>query len=273
MKKLIKDTFIAICVFIPFMFIQHIAYAEHGDGYGSMVVKSEPKTEEKEELKIPPQCPYTRVIQKDSSIHQCTQCHVVPSWKIKESEPDETLEYPNSCMRIRGNVCTFQLQSDVTLSVRNNIDEMFDYLSWHPEVDTIHFEILSGGGSMFIGWEIISLLEANKSKYKIITSVKGLAASAAFLIFCAGEERLIYPNAFLMWHETWSFSFFSFDTVSSSEEKARVMRLFQDNCHNYLIGRGLMTKEELDDLIEGVKDLWLTGKEALEKGFATGLIQ
>ncbi len=65
---------------------------------------------------------------------------------------------------------------------------------------------------------------------------------------------------------------FSLDTVSSAEEKARVMRLFQDNIHQYLIKRGNLTVEQLDEYIKGERDYWMTGQEAVEVNFGTGFI-
>ena len=256
------------------------------NGYNHEDMRAEAAAKDKKESEKPkgavtkgsdrllaPQCPHTLVIQKENSIHVCTTCHVGTHWRIKEEKPDITADYPYREIKIQGNVCRFSLHFGIDSAALIRLTEMFDYLKWHPEVDTVYIDILSGGGEMFYGWQMISVIEAKRSKYKIITAVQGFAASAAFLLFCAGEERLVYEHSMLMWHETWTFSMFSFDTVSSSEEKARVMRLFQDNCHKYLIKRGAFTKEQLDKLIAGEKSLWITGSDALKAKFATGLIQ
>jgi len=223
--------------------------------------------------KIAPQCPEKLIESHEGSISNCKECHVIPTWEIKEYPPDIRMDLPYGLIKIDKDLARYQIVGSIDQSAMNMMAQMFNYLEWHPDVKNVDIEILSGGGSLLIAWQMIAVIESYKHRYNIVTKVPGFAASAAFMLFCAGEERLTYEHAILMHHELWQFSMFSFDDVSSSEEKARVMRLFQDNIHKYLMKRGILTAEQLDDLIEGAKDYWMTGAEALEVGFATGLIK
>lgn len=254
------------------------------NAYNGMEPEEVVKAKEKEKPKPPdmvtkgfdkqiaPQCPYTLIRQHEGSISNCRDCHAGVQWKIKEDPPDVLMDLPYGLIKIEKDLATYQIVGEIDLRAMEKLAEMFNYLDWHPCVKRVDIEILSGGGSLILAWQMIAVIESYKAKYEITTKVPGFAASAAFLIFCAGDTRLTYEHALLMHHELWQFSFFSFDDVSSSEEKARVMRLFQDNIHNYLVKRGILTAEQLDDLIEGAKDYWMTGSEAIEVGFATGYI-
>ena len=223
--------------------------------------------------KIAPQCPVRLIESHEGNISTCKECHVVPTWEIKESPPDIRMDYPYGLVKIDKDLATYQIVGDIGLQSMEKLAEMFNYLEWHPCVKRVDIEILSGGGSLLLAWQMIAIIESYKSKYEITTKVPGFAASAAFLIFCAGENRLAYEYALIMHHELWTFSFYAFDDVSSSEEKARVMRLFQNNMHNYLVKRSILTNEQLDALIKGELDYWMTGSQAVEVGFATGLLK
>jgi len=276
MKKLV----VLLGVIIVFMFTTVNADPYYGRG----IMNPEPEEQAEPvpspdvvtkgfDKKIAPQCPKTLVKQHESSISNCLSCHVEPTWEIIEYAPDIRMDYPCGKTKLVGNACNYQIIGEIGQAAMESLQEMFEYLEWHPEIDTVNIEILSGGGSLFLAWQMISVIESHKAKYEIVTKVPGFAASAAFLIFCAGETRLAYEHALLMHHELWTFSMFSLDDVSSSQEKARVMKFFQENIHDYLIARSILTKDQLHDYVEGEKDYWMTGSESLEVGFATGLIK
>jgi len=108
---------------------------------------------------------------------------------------------------------------------------------------------------------------------KIETHLFGAAFSAGFFIFTAGDVRLVDEYADLMWLEVQSFAGFGFkvDTPSDREEAARVLRHLQDIRNIYLSARSKLTKQEIDAKI-AKKEWWMSGKQALEYGFADGFI-
>ena len=60
----------------------------------------------------------------------------------------------------------------------------------------IEVQINSLGGATFTGIAIYNALCAAKKQGKrVITRVEGIAASAASAIFCAGDERIVYPGS------------------------------------------------------------------------------
>lgn len=277
MKKFIV-ILIGICMVVFVSGVSANGYYGRGDYGETAKAKEKPKLPDTVtkgfDKKIAPQCPYTLIQQHESDINTCQKCHVGTHWKIKEERPDIQMDYPyGGNTKIVGEMCDYKIQGAIDLSAMDKLTKLFVYLAWHPEVKKVNIGILSGGGDLFVAWQMVTIIESHKAKYKITTKIPGFAASAAFMLFCAGDIRLVYKHAILMWHEMWSFKMFSFDTVSSSEEKARVFRKLQDNVHSYLVARSILTKEQLDEYVKGVKDYWMTGTEALDVGFATGLIK
>lgn len=213
-------------------------------------------------------CPKTKM---DNS---CFDCHIKPSFGLKEKAPDAHLSYPNSAMKIMGfdtgNLYGYFLLEDIE---SRQVKDFFDYLHSH-NIKRAVIEINSPGGSLFGAQRIISFMESWISAgNELATRVDGFAASAGFLIFCAGEKgkRYISPTASLMWHELMTFKMFSIETPSDQEEQSRILRGLQDIRNNWLATRGKLTKDELDAKIKK-KEFWMSGKEAVDYGYADGFI-
>lgn len=211
-------------------------------------------------------CPKTMVKGK---LDDCLRCHTYPSMKIKETAPDEGLSYPVANMWIRGTTATMV----ITEIASENVVKFFDYISWHePKIDRVVFELYSPGGSMMGAIRIISMMREKILEGMIIeTRLYGAAMSAGFMVFVSGTKgyRIVSPLALLMWHEVWNLSWFKLTTPSGAEEEARIYRLFQDNMNEWLQSVSNMTKEKIDQKVK-FKEFWMTGKQALEFGFADG---
>ncbi len=76
-------------------------------------------------------------------------------------------------------------------------------LSATPGTD-LDVEISSPGGDMFAAVAMYNGLRA--SGKKITTRVMGVAASAASLVFMAGDNRVMPKNTHLMVHNPWTFA-------------------------------------------------------------------
>lgn len=67
---------------------------------------------------------------------------------------------------------------------------------------TLEIELNSGGGNADVGVDIFtSLKEMSKQGIKITTKVKGMAGSAAGIIFLAGDIRVAYEGSMIMLHK------------------------------------------------------------------------
>ena len=69
----------------------------------------------------------------------------------------------------------------------------------------ITVKINSWGGDVFAGFAIFNEL-SEYEKGKVTTKVMGMAASAAALIFMAGDKRYMKEQSMLMFHKSWNFA-------------------------------------------------------------------
>ena len=226
--------------------------------------------EEKEKFQ-PVKCPETTMQR------ECLTCHVtgkMPGAKgrfpVKEALPDAWRVYPVNSMKVIDGVGRFFF-TDVN---SQEIKEFFDYLDRH-EIKKAIIEIHSPGGSLFDAQRIVSLIQSwQASGGTVETRLYGAAFSAGFYIFVSGDNRLVSPNSDLMWHELKSFEGYGFKitTPSDKEEEARILRHLQNIRNAYLATRGKLNKAEMDEKV-AKKEFWMSGKEAVEFGFADGFIK
>jgi ATP-dependent protease ClpP protease subunit len=194
---------------------------------------------------------------------------------LKEFEKDADRAYPNYQMKIYQDA-EYNCPVGYYLYERMAADDMYKFLKYMYDHDIKHviIELHNPGGSIFEMWRNVGLMNDFKSRGMIIeTRTSGLSASAAFVVFVNGTYgyRRVSPNALLMWHEIISAKMFDITTPADKEDEARVLRKFQDIANVFLASRSKLSKDSLDEKIHK-KELWLTGTEAVEFGFADNFI-
>lgn len=123
--------------------------------------------------------------------------------------------------------------------------------------------INSGGGSVFAGSEIYSMIQRYKGN--VVIHITGLAASAASVIACAGK-CLMSATAQMMVHNVSSYAsgdYKNFDKMSEILKKA-----------NEAIAAAYVQKSgmSMQDALELMDvETWLTAKDALEYGLIDGI--
>ncbi|OSZ41355.1 peptidase [Alcaligenes faecalis] len=126
--------------------------------------------------------------------------------------------------------------------------------------------INSPGGDFFEGVAIYNLLRAHP--HKVTVQVMGLAASAASVIAMAGDEILMGDGAFLMIHNAWAIAIGNrHDMVAASEQLAP----FDAAMADVYAARSGMTSAQTAALMD--KETWINASQAVEDGFATGLME
>ena len=247
-------TLAAIILFVGICFASYTGYPEKDE---TKAVEN-PKT----------WCPRTLI----SDNNRCMDCHVIPDFKLKEAKPGRGLTLPFHTKLVDGKL-RFYLEDIIS----NNVQDFFDYLSWHPEYKEVIIEINSPGGSLWHAWKIVSLIQqAQRRGIQVTTICHGMAASAGFIVFAAGDigHRFVGPLTETLHHELWTVTWLKVETPSSKEEEAKTLRHFQDSIHNWLVTRCTkkITKEELDDMVRH-KDYWMNGQDCIDAGFADGYIE
>lgn len=138
--------------------------------------------------------------------------------------------------------------------------------------------INSPGGDIYSGLAIHNALKSLPCKVK--TVAVGLAASAASVVFCAGAEREVYRGSLVMVHGVSVFlclgGYYNEHAVDefisdlrSTRKAIQAMNLAVASIYANTTGN---PQEECLSLISDGSELWMTGEQAIERGFATGFV-
>ena len=260
--KLITTIFFAVILSFG------VAYAENGHA-GDVG-----KEQKKEAPKVG--CPATNYT--DNSY--CSTCHTMalvngkPTFSLKEVPLNAN--YSGKPYAIDIVFDGQQIVAHMTIeSMSSNVfKNVAIYLSAHPEIEKLILEIYSPGGSVMAAWRIIGIIEDLRSRgLEIETRCYGLAASAGGLLLVAGDigKRYVAKNAEIMIHKVWQFSMFDISDPDSAEDKANILKHFQDNINSFFEERTHLTEEVINNLTYH-KMYWFTGREAIENGVADYLI-
>lgn len=135
--------------------------------------------------------------------------------------------------------------------------------------DPVDVRINSPGGLVYEGFQIFNALARHRGH--VTTINEGLAFSSAANIFMAGDTRLMFPASDFGIHRASGFAF----------GNARVMRgvaEWLDAIDSHLVediyaGLG-HSAEQINQWLDGTDDGTIfTGRQAVEMGFATGLVE
>ena len=98
------------------------------------------------------------------------------------------------------------------------LDKVREFLAKSSGAVTV--KINSWGGDVFSGFAIYNELSeyAKKEGNEITTKVMGMAASAAALIFMAGDKRYMKAQSMLMFHKSWNCVCGNADDLKKSAE-------------------------------------------------------
>lgn len=128
--------------------------------------------------------------------------------------------------------------------------------------EELEVEISSYGGDAALGLAMADLLRARTGR--TVTKATGLVASAASVVFLAGQERIMRPNSFLMIHNPWSFTAGDAEQLENDSE---TLRKIEQAYVNMYVERSNMTEDTVREAMK--KETWYTAEEALAAGFCT----
>lgn len=168
-------------------------------------------------------------------------------------------------LAIAGTSAGIELTSSNSVSIRQGIDGtsvsqlIMDIESL--DTDNVILFIDSPGGSVFAGNTLISYMEGSG---KTFTCIAGFAASMAFAIFQACDERLVMSNSVLMQHQA-SFGLFS-GPVKNQVRFVQLIVAVTTDLSAFQAERIGMTLGEFDALIND--DFWVNGQRAVAANIA-----
>jgi len=124
----------------------------------------------------------------------------------------------------------------------------------------------SPGGDFFEGVAIYNLLRQHQAK--VTVNVMGLAASAASVIAMAGDEINMGEGSFLMIHNAWCVAMGNrHDMLAASEQLAP----FDNAMAEVYAARAGITVKAAAKLMDA--ESWIGATQAIEDGFATGMLE
>ena len=126
-------------------------------------------------------------------------------------------------------------------------------------------DINSPGGDFFEGVAIYNMLRAHPGN--VTVRVLGLAASAASLIAMAADDLQIGQAGFLMIHNAWTIGIGDRHEMA---ELASTMSTFDASMASVYAARSSTPETEVSEMMDA--ETWMSGKEAVESGFADGFL-
>lgn len=129
------------------------------------------------------------------------------------------------------------------------------------DIKTLNVYINSGGGDVFAGQAIYSMLKrhgASKTVY-----IDGLAASIASVVAMAGDKIVMPKNAMMMIHNAWTFAA---GNKNDFRKLADDMEKIDETLVNVYAAKTGKAAEDIKAVMDA--ETWLTGEEAVEQGFA-----
>ncbi|HIS32254.1 MAG TPA: Clp protease ClpP [Candidatus Limivivens intestinipullorum] len=130
----------------------------------------------------------------------------------------------------------------------------------------ITVKLNSCGGDLYTGIAIHNALKTLSGNVNVV--VEGIAASAASVIMCAGDTVTVYPCSLIMIH---GVSVMLSDSLNIQDMKQLIKGMDASEkavaeIYDAKTGLGVDTLRNMM-----TKETWMTGREALDKGFADAL--
>ncbi len=132
-------------------------------------------------------------------------------------------------------------------------------------VSQINVYINSYGGDVSEGVAIYNALKRHSAK--VVTYCDGMACSIASVIFMAGDERIMCNPSFLMIHDAWTYAAGNADDFRKAADDLDVITTASISAY---MAHCKISEQELREKMKA--ETWLTHNQALEMGFATGIM-
>lgn len=134
------------------------------------------------------------------------------------------------------------------------------------DVDSIDLRIHSPGGSILDGLALFNGIKNHPAK--VVGRVEGLAASMGSVVLMAADEIEIPENAYVMIHNV---SGGAYGDIEELESMAALMRKLQDDVTDLYADATGKDRGEIAELMAA--ETWFNGKDAVENGFATRVLE
>ena len=132
----------------------------------------------------------------------------------------------------------------------------------------ITIKLNSCGGDLYTGIAIHNALKGLKGHKTVI--VEGIAASAASVIACAGDDVQVYPGSMIMIHGV-AGMFWDYMTIGDLKQAIKGFDAAEQAIAEIYHEKTGTDTDTLRNMM--TKETWMVGQTAVEKGFANTLIK
>lgn len=140
-------------------------------------------------------------------------------------------------------------------------------LSLIKDKGRITVKLNSVGGDLYTGIAIHNALKGLKGTKTVI--VEGIAASAASVIMCAGDDVQVYPGSIVMIHGVAGL-FADYFTITDLKQAIKGFDAAEKAIAEIYHAKTGTDVESLRSMM--TKETWMIGQEAVDKGFANTLL-
>lgn len=130
----------------------------------------------------------------------------------------------------------------------------------------ITVKLNSCGGDLYTGIAIHNALKALPGEVNVV--VEGIAASAASVIMCAGDTVTVFPGSLVMIHGV-SVMLWDYMNITDMKQLIKSMDASERAVAEIYSAKTGIESDQLRSMM--TKETWMTGREAIEKGFADSL--
>ncbi len=164
-----------------------------------------------------------------------------------------------------------KLDEDNTVTLRGEINsksasKVINDLM-HVKSNTINFYIISNGGSVSAGMEIIQAMKALEEAGKTVRCITNVGLSMGFVITTYCSERLVTESSLLMQHQV---SYGVSGPMNNVNTYTNYIKSLSDEIDQYQAERLHKSLSEFKELVRD--DWWITGKQAVENKVADKLV-
>jgi ATP-dependent Clp protease protease subunit len=160
------------------------------------------------------------------------------------------------------------VSGDITQGSATGFTRSMYYLLDHQMKDIL-VVVGSPGGYVYPGLEIYNTIrDAVGQGVNVVTEARGLCASMAVIILCAGKERLGYTTSRFLLHELASGEI---GKISEMEESVKELRRMDDLLQGIIADTTGHSKAELNKLVKK-NEKWMSAEEALKFKLITKII-
>jgi ATP-dependent protease ClpP protease subunit len=130
--------------------------------------------------------------------------------------------------------------------------QIVDLLGTLTKDDKVEIYIESHGGSVRSGLMLCAAIQSCKAH--VTTCVMGFALSMGFVIWCFGDELKLFPGAYVMAH---NILLYAYGSLGKIQDDVDFNKGIITNIFNLCVKKKVLLEEEVDDIINRKKDIFI----------------